>query len=219
MVEDDFSRNIEDLARDAERQSEKALYKHLKLHIFGPYQNDCYAYLTQLKWELQEKGFVKTALCTDRDGSPPPHLSDDEEAGFWREESLRFIDDSDVGVFIFLNHIFERENLQTKAREEAKDVGEDMNPREINISVAGELENWIQTKPNPQNRTLILFENGIYSDIGSVISGIPNTTDLDFETVPDEDIDSAIDEVRQRATNWVMNEMRDTLIHREHEQH
>jgi hypothetical protein len=54
--------------------------------------------------------------------------------------------------------------------------------------------------------------------MGSVVSGIPQSKGVDYETIENETVSSAVDEVRQRATNWVMNEMRSELVKRHSEE-
>ena len=212
-MERDIQRNFEGLVRDAHQQSEKALYPYLKLHIFGPYQDDCYAYLTELKIQMQERGFSEAAVCDDRGNQPPSDATEEEEWEFWYEESEEFLEEADVSVFVFLDYIFERESLPSRAREQAYDSSSD-DPKEINSSVVGELIYWLTHEDLDNEKTLLLFEEGIYEEMGSVVTGATQATGVDFEVIPTEDIESAIDEVRQRSTNWVMNEMRDELIDR-----
>lgn len=212
-MDESIERNFEALVRDANEQSEKALYPYLKLHIFGPYEADCYAYLTELKRRLQEKGFAKTAICDDRDNKPPDDATTEEIKQFCYKESEEFLKEADVAVFIFLEHIFERESLPDQARRQAHDAG-DENPKEINSSVSGEFLYWLADDEKDNNKILAVFEEGIYEEMGSVITGGKNATGVDFEKIPNESIESAADEVRQRAMNWVMNEMRDKLVDR-----
>jgi hypothetical protein len=212
-MNEDISRNFSDLVRDAREQSEKALYPHLKLHIFGPYHYDCYAYLTELKLRMQEKGFNETAICDDRNSNPPRGVSQEEEWKFWFEESKKFLQQADVAVFVFLDHIFERESLPERSRRQAYDVDED-DPKEINSSVSGELIYWLTNQDMDNERTLVLFEEGIYEEIGPVITGATQATGVDFAKIPNGDVHSAIDETRQRSTNWVMGELRNELLDR-----
>ena len=72
-------RNLRDIISDAKQQSVKPLFPYLKVHIFGPYEGDCFAYLTQLKIELRKYGFKNTYLATDRGTDIPDELSDEEK--------------------------------------------------------------------------------------------------------------------------------------------
>ncbi|WP_430639202.1 hypothetical protein [Haloferax volcanii] len=213
----DIRRNFEDLVRDAEHQSDKALYPYLKLHIFGPYHGDCYAYLTELKSELQSRGFFEASICDDRGNEPPSDATRDERSEFFWKESEDFLIEADVGVFVFLDHVFQRENLSDRSRKQAHDI-KGTNPTEINSSVVGELFHWLGRIDENHERTLLLFEEGIYEELGSVVTGRVQATGVDYEKIPNEDIESAVSEVRQRSTNWVMNELRDDLVKRYEEE-
>jgi len=206
---DPEDREIDDLLRDAERQSDKALYPLLEAHIFGPYYGDCYAYLTELKLQLREKGFESVKLCADRGGAPPGDATPEEENAFWWEESERFLNNADVAIFIFLDHVFTRENLPERAREEASGFDSDYAP-EINSSVLLELMYWLRESGDP-DRTLIIFEEGVYDKLGSLASGVAEAEDVDYGVIENESVGEAIDEARQRCMNWAMNELRPEL--------
>lgn len=205
-------REIEDLVRDAEHQSDKALYPHLKAHIFGPYYGDCYAYLTELKLQLRERKFESVKLCADREGTPPDDATPEEEDAFWWKESEIFLNNADVAIFIFLDHVFTRENLPERAKKESSDVDPDYVP-EINSSVLLELMYWLRESGDP-DRTLIIFEEGIYDKLGSLVSGVAEAEDVDYDVIENESVEEAIDEARQRCMNWAMNELRPELQNR-----
>lgn len=89
---------------DAERQkvdaaSDRALYKYLRVHILGPYINDCHPFLSEIKHRLRDDGFTRANLCTDRDETPPARLQGDdlskeeeqELSEFWTQVSYRFL--------------------------------------------------------------------------------------------------------------------------------
>jgi hypothetical protein len=199
-------RNIERLKRDSEEHSDKSLYPYLKPHIFGPYHGDCYAYLTELKYQLQENGFEGAKLCADKEDEPPHGATEEEENVFWWEKSREFLDDADVAIFVFLDHIFTREGLPDRAREKAKDVEDSV---EINSSVIVELVYWLQEDVN-RNRTIILFENGIYEEMGSLIPGLIEEKGLHYPE-PIESVDEAVIESREICSNLAMGELRTEL--------
>jgi hypothetical protein len=94
-------RDFDDLVRDAEISSDKALYPHLRVHIFGPFEGDCFAYLNELKFQLEEYGFENAKVCDDRGNSPPDDATDQERREFWWSESEGFLINADVAVFVF----------------------------------------------------------------------------------------------------------------------
>lgn len=203
------SPEFDDLVWDAEHQSDKALYKHLHLHIFGPYQGDSFAYLTEMKLQLREFGFENARICDDRNDSPPANATDEELWEFWWKQSEDFLQNADVGIFVFLDYLLDRPNLPERAREQARESKEE--PVEMNSSVIGELFYWVREEDFHNERTLLLFEEEIYEEFGSVITGLVHAEGLDFEVINNEDIKAATMEARQRSMNWAMGELRETL--------
>lgn len=197
-------RGLDEIVEDTYQQSVEVLYPHLKIAILGPYEGDCFAFLTQLKICLQEYGFENTMLSTDRGNEPPESATPSEKNHFYREEANELMDNVDVGLFLFLNHRFERDYLSDEAREEARDPSE--NPREINMSVGNEIEYWISNYPN--GRAMMLVEEGIYTDLGSRVSGLEEAEGLHWEKFGDHDISRAVEEARNRCRNWVHGELR-----------
>ena len=210
-MSDDRKRTFDAIRRDAEQQSDKALYPYLKVHIFGPFQDHCYAYLTEVKYQLQEFGFENTRVCDDRGNEPPADATQEERWQFWWEESEEFIQNADVGTFLFLDHIFERNSLSDRSLDEARDPSSEGHPKEINSSVVGELFYWLTNEDQENGRTLIIFEEGIYDEIGSLIPGLVNLEDVYYEVIENADVESAVEEARQRCMNWVMDDVREEL--------
>lgn len=50
-------REFDDLVDDAYHRSPVALFRYLDIAILGPYEGDCFAFLTDLKIRLQDYGF------------------------------------------------------------------------------------------------------------------------------------------------------------------
>jgi len=206
---DSNRRNFDDHVQDAEQQSDKALYSHLKVHIFGPFEGDCFAYLHDLKFRLHEFGFTNAKVCDDRGNQPPDHYTEQQTKEFWWKESEQFLQDADVAIFVFLDHIFARPSLSQRAR--GKSHSPSSNPKEVNSSVAFELMYWLLHEDPQHNKAYIFFEDGIYDDMGSLIPGLSRLRDLRWEKLPDQDIDEAVELARQRCMNWTMNELHGTL--------
>lgn len=202
-------RSFEDLRRDAEHQSDKVLYRYLQAHIFGPFEGDCFAYLNELKFQLQDHGFGRAKVCDDRGNQPPEDASEQERQEFWWSESEEFLINADVAIFVFLDHIFERPSLPERARRLAHEPSD--NPAEVNSSAISELLYWLQKEDPEHDRVLVLFEEGIYEKLGSLIPGLVSVRDVRYEVIPNENIQKASKLARKRCMNWAMNEMRDTL--------
>lgn len=203
------SRDFEDLVNDLEDYSDKVLYPYLKIHIFGPYEGDCFGFLTEIKYRLQEYGFEQTKICVDRDSDPASTASDEELNEYISDESVQFLQEADVAIFFFLDHIFERPELPQRALNECEPPSDDI--KDPNSSVSGELLCWTTDYDSEKEQAFVIFEGDMYNSIGSVIAGRPESTDLDYTRIDSEDIDTATAQVRQRAMNWAMNEYRDIL--------
>ncbi|MFB6186595.1 MAG: hypothetical protein ABEI86_06990, partial [Halobacteriaceae archaeon] len=72
------------------------------------------------------------------------------------------------------------------AREQAYDSGED-DSKAINSSVVGELMYWLENEDMDNEKILILFEKGIFQELGSVVTGKTEVTGIDYEVIPNED--------------------------------
>lgn len=205
-------RNFEDHVRDLKEHSDKALYPYLQVHIFGPFEGDCFAYLNEVKFRLQEAGFEDAKVCDDRGNEPPEDADDQERMEFWWEESREFLENADVAVFLFLDHIFERSELPNRARDLARDPRED--PSEVNSSVVAELSYWLGEIEDSKDRALVLFEDGAYDRLGSLVAGMVGTRDVRWDTIADDKIEEALEITEPTCSNWAMDEMRETLQRR-----
>lgn len=237
-------RSIDALTEEADTHSDKGLYPFLNVHIYGPYEDDCFAYLSDLKFKLQRAGFENTKICDDRGNEPPEHFNEQEEREFWWSESEEFLNEGDVSIFVFLDYVLERGQLSERAKQMVQDESEGgptgrtltafsllenlwhmivtklligthvQIVKGLNSSVIAELFYWLENIDEDNNRTLVLFENGIYSDIGSLITGYTGVNDVDYAIIDNENNEEAYEYARAKCTNWAMNEMRETLKHR-----
>lgn len=200
-------RRFDDLVSDAYQRSVKPLYPYLNIAILGPYEGDCFAYLTHLKLHLQEASFSGAKLATDRGGSPDEEASDAEIQSFYRDNANRLMDESDVGIFVFLDHSFSRTDLRDDALEAAREPDE--NPREVNIAVSSELEYWINNFR--RDRAIMMVEDSIQEDLSSRVRGFGWNSEVHWRDIDDQDIDSTCTEGFQRCRNWVLGELREVL--------
>jgi hypothetical protein len=81
----------------------------------------------------------------------------------------------------------------------------------VNSSVISELVYWLIHEDPNHERTLVLFEESVYEQLGSLIPGLVGVRDVHFEKIPDKNLECAATIAQQRCMNWTMNELRDTL--------
>lgn len=202
---DRFENGLSGAVDRVEEQSDRALYPYLQLHILGPYSGDCHAFLTELKLWLEERRFERARLCSDRNDSPPDGLTETEEREFWTKMSYEFLENADVAVFVFLDDDLSRESyLPDRAFEKEPHDGESI-PQDINSSVVEELGYWRRDIGAAPAHTLVLFEEGCYDDIGSVVEGSVSLADIQSEVFDSHDIDQAKGLIHGVAQNWVMD--------------
>ncbi|WP_254547209.1 hypothetical protein [Halomarina pelagica] len=216
---------------DAERQnvdavSDRALYKYLRVHILGPYINDCHPFLNEVKYRLQEAGFKRAKLCTDRDDTPPAHLQgntlssteEQELREFWTTVSYRFLQNADVAVFFFLDPTINRSNLPS-AFQDKNDPQKDhlhgqstyKTPQDANGSVIEELNYWLREMEMEAARTMVLFEESNYDQTGSLVTGRVGLEACHWGRFEDNEIDSVHQKTRSRCVNWAMDDCKPWL--------
>lgn len=200
-------RGVDDLVDDYHIQTNRALFPYLGIAILGPYTGDCFAYLTELKLQLHDYDFEGAKLATDRGNSPPDEATDEERYAFWRNEATSLMDEADVGIFVFLEHEFDRSYLSEEALAEAKPPSE--NPKEVNMSVGSELEYWIHN--HERRNALMMVEKGISSDIGGQVRGLYADEKIHLREPETHDIDSAVKFARAQCQNWVLGEFQKEL--------
>ena len=203
-------RNLRDIISDAKQQSVKPLFPYLKVHIFGPYEGDCFAYLTQLKIELRKYGFKNTYLATDRGTDIPDELSDEEKVAIYRQEANSFLNEADVGIFLNLDHTFDRPSLSDQALAQSHDP--DDNPREVNNSVSSEIEYWVNNRV--EQHAFVLAEESIYPDLGSRVTGLKKLNSVHFDTVEDQNISECVTKCKKRCFDWVLGDFQSELWQR-----
>lgn len=108
-----------------------------------------------------------------------------------------------------MDYIFERDDLPDEHREGESEVAD---PRDIHTSVSYEITYWLENKD--KDRVLMIFEEGIESELGSLIVGITESKDVEYRTVSNECVDEAAKEARSVCSNWAMGEVRDELQER-----
>lgn len=223
---------------DAERQrvdeaSDRALYKYLRAHIFGPYVNDCHAFLSEIKYRLQEStiehkaNFERAKLCTDRNDTLPNGLDVPSPSRkqqhmireFWTKVSYDFLRNADVGIFLFLDPTINRSNLPQRAFSDTNDPSVNhlhgQNPRDLpqdaNGSVVDELGYWLREMNMPPARTMVLFEESNFEETGSLVSGRVGIEECNMKVFDDNDIDAVFESIQHRCVNWAMNECKPRL--------
>lgn len=219
-MDDRFPNGLSEEIEKVEDQSEKALYPYLRLHILGPFSGDCHAFLNEVKLRLQEEGFESAAICTDREDEPPEDADSQEKAEFWHSVSLDFLENADVAVFFFLSDQLNRqENLPERAFEKEPFSEADTGiPQDLNSSVIEELNHWLDETDEKRDRTLVIFEDEVTDDIGSLITGRVSKEDVDFEDeLSVNDPEGAFNVVKGVARNWVMSTCTEQLRTRYYE--
>lgn len=200
-------RGVDDLVDDYHVQTNRALFPYLEIAILGPYTGDCFAYLTELKYQLHDHGFESAKMATDRGNSPPAEATERERMAFWREEAISLMEGADVGIFNFLDHEFDRPYLSDEALEEAKSPPDEA--KEVNMSVGNELEYWIHN--HERSNALMMVEKGISSDIGGQVRGLYDDEQIHLREPETHDIDSAVEFARAQCQNWVVGEFQKEL--------
>ena len=224
---------------DAERRavdqaSDRALYKYLRVHILGPYVNDCHPFLSEVKYRLHDAGFSRAKLCTDRNDTPPEHLQKDtlstteqqELNEFWTDVSYRFLQNADVAIFFFLDPTLNRSNLPSRAFRDKEDPETDHlhgqatydTPQDSNTSVVEELNYWHREMGIDSARTMVLFEESNYPQTGTLVTGGVGLRGCHWGKFETNAIDSATQKARSRCMNWAMNECKSRLQDQYHDE-
>lgn len=230
---DRFPNGFDAEVKRVNEASDRALYKYLRVHICGPYVNDSHAFLSEVKYRLQEPdpenkaNFVRAKLCTDRNETLPDHLDvksptrSQQQAirEFWTDVSYSFLRNADVAIFFFLDPTINRSNLPERAFEDTNDP--DLNhlhgqntrdlPQDANGSVVEELNYWLREMEMSPARTLVLFEESNYEKTSSLVSGRVGLNDCFDHIFDTNDIDSVVDFVQSRCVNWAMNQCKRRL--------
>lgn len=210
---------------DVHSTSDKALYEYLRVHICGPYVNDCHPYLSEIKYRLHDEGFDQAKLCTDRPETTPDHLDKDELTDeelqelreFWTSVSKEFLKNADVAVFFFLDPTPVRDELPERAFDDKNDPsvdhtqGQHQLSQDPNISVMVELNYWLSELGLDPSRSLVLFEQSNYEETGGLASGDIEQRGIHWDTINTDDVDDAFDVVRPKCVNWAMNECKPRL--------
>lgn len=213
-----------------EEQSDRALYKYLQIHICGPYTNDCHPYLSEIKYLLQEEGFERAKLCTDRPETTPSHLDKDsltdqeeqELREFWTKVSYKFLKNADVAVFFFLDPTHKRASLPDRAFRDKESPydhthGQHKLDQDPNGSVLAELNYWLHVVNGGENQTMVLFERSNYDETGSLVSGSVGLEGAHWDKIKSNDVDDGFAAVRPRCVNWAMNDCKLRLQDRYYE--
>ncbi|WP_418282659.1 hypothetical protein [Halorubrum sp. DTA98] len=212
-MDDRFPDGLSGAVAKANSQSDKALYRYLRLHIFGPYSGDCEAFLNEVKLKLQDNEFEQAKICSDRDDSPPDGASPREKAEFWHEVSYDFADHADVAVFFILENELDRANVLPDRAFKDEPYGDGPPREEINSSVIQEMNYWLREIDIERERTLVLFEGEMANKIGPVFRGevtteeidVQNQVELDLNDFDLNDTERAVEYVHGLARNWAMN--------------
>ncbi|WP_424005597.1 hypothetical protein ACOZ4I_20280 (plasmid) [Haloarcula salina] len=213
-----------------EDQSDRALYEYLQVHICGPYVTDCHPYLSEIKYQLQDEGFKRAKLCTDRPETTPTHLDKDsltdqekqELREFWTEVSYQFLQNADVAIFFFLDPTHKRSSLPDRAFREKDSPsdhthGQHKLTQDPNGSVFAELKYWLDQVDADVRRTMVLFEKSNYDETGSLVTGSVGLEGVHWDTIESNAVDDGFDAVRSRCINWAMNDCKLRLQDRYYE--
>lgn len=220
-----FPDGFDGARRSVADTSDQALYEFLRVHILGPYVNDGHLFLSEVKFRLQDAGFERAKLCSDRDDKPPARLqkdslSEEEEQElkeFWTETSYSFLEHADVAIFFFLDPALNRADLSPDA---FRDIGESERdhgyspydvPQDSNGSVVEELNYWQRKMEIAPERTLVLFEESNYAETGSLVAGRVGLEGVHWNTFETNDLDAVERKTRSRCMNWAMNECKPRL--------
>jgi len=216
---DRFADGLSGAVDRIEKQSDRALYPYLQLHILGPYSGDCHAFLTELKLWLQGRRFKRARLCSDRDDTPPDGLTEVEEREFWTRMSYEFLENADVAVFIFLEDELSRESYLPERAFEKEPHGRGSIPQDINASIVEELSYWRRDIGASPDHTLVLFEHECYDEIGSLVEGSVSLANIQYEVFDSHDIERTQRLVHGVAQNWAMDTCKRRLQDRYIEDH
>ncbi|WP_276280186.1 hypothetical protein [Halorussus caseinilyticus] len=167
--------------------------------------------MTELKLRLQSHGFESAKLCTDRNDECPDGYDEQERREFWWQVSRDFLEHADVAVFLFLDDVPRRSELPELAFGERGQSDRDRLPQDINISVDSELDYWLDEIDRERERTLVLFEESCYEEMGGLTSAKVSTEGVDWGVVPSEDVEEATLESVGRCQNWAMNQCKPRL--------
>jgi hypothetical protein len=207
MSGDRFSDGFEPAVDRLNQSSDRALYPYLRVGILGPYAGDCHAYLNEFRLSLCDHGFEQVHLATDRNSDVPEEVSDSQ---FWYEDSVQFLEECDAVIFLFCSNDIRRPYLSDRAFEKSK-TDRTSAPQDMNGSIVVELGEWVDMVPDPEESTLVLYEEPCYQEVSSLVEGKVEYTGIDDRVIEPHIIDEAIQEGRSKCKNWAMGRFKQRL--------
>ncbi|MFC7070645.1 hypothetical protein ACFQL9_13405 [Halobaculum lipolyticum] len=159
----------------------------LQVHVFGPYRGECEDILKSVTEYLRQEGYEKAAICSEIPNHGKKGSMSRSEKNWW--ESVSFMNNADVAVFVFLEPTAERINMS--------------HAQGLNSSVIAELVFWSHFFASDKIGTLVLFEGDLYDSMGSLISGVIEANGIESQNVPSQDIDEIKNTVLTNCIQWL----------------
>ncbi|WP_436348820.1 hypothetical protein [Natronorubrum sp. FCH18a] len=207
MTGDRFPDGFETAVNRVRDGSDQALYPYLNVGILGAYEGDCHAYLNELRLSLRDLGFEQVKLASDRDSNVPNSIS---ESQYWYEDSVKFLEECDVVIFVFFTNEVRRPYLPERAFQ--RDPTDRTNASQgINNSIVVELDEWIDLVPDPEESTFVIYEEPCHQDASSLIEGKINYTGIDDRVIDPHIVDQSINAAKSKCANWAMGRFRNRL--------
>lgn len=159
-----------------------------RVHIFGPYRGDCEEILKTVTKYLREEGYDGAAICSELPNHGPRGSMSWGEKNWW--ESVNFMHQADVAVFIFL----EPHDSRLEPNKPAQG---------LNSSVIAELVFWSHFFASEKLGTLVLFEGDLEDSMGSLITGVTEAKGLESQCVDSKDIQSMKETILTNCIQWL----------------
>lgn len=209
-MEDEFERRYQDRLPG----SVADLKEDLVIRIFGPYAGDCSYILSDVDDKLQHEGY-NAKICLKAPESNSVSAMDEGEI-YNLVASIDCMRQADVAVFVFLRAKEERFNEEEENSED--NVNENGNntsiPQDLNSSVVVEFTKWVDHLDYTNERALVIYEDGIDEEIGSLIRGITREGSLPTRTVKASSREDLIRSIYRsivgQSVTWT-EELRDIL--------